>query len=103
MKTLMSVVLCFLFATSFALGQTAGILSSEANPTEFSSHPAHAFQQGMADQQNVMERSDPVIGHGERPLWEVAPQVNAVPLGDIAREFRKEQRKAKKAVIVWDN
>ena len=99
------VVFCF-FATSAALAQVSGggaSLSAEPAIAEFTSHPAHANQTGMAVQQDVMERSSPLIAQGERPAWELAPRVNVVPLGDIARTLRKEQLDAKKSTKIWEN
>jgi hypothetical protein len=92
--------LCFLCATA-AFGQS--YLSNESHPTEFSTHPQHAAQQGMATSQNVMEQSSPVHGQGQRPLWEVQPAARTIPLGDIARAVRKEHAGAKKSTIVWEN
>lgn len=104
MKTLL-VMFCFL-TTSAALAQiSAGgsVLSNEPAVTSFTSHTARATQQVVAEQQSIMERSEPLVAQGERPLWEVAPKITAVPLGDIARALRKEQLTAKKAAKVWEN
>jgi hypothetical protein len=104
MKTLV-VVFCFL-ATSAALAQTGiggGVLSNEPVVIQVPSHPAHASQPGMAEPQNVMESSSQTIAQGQRPVWELAPKVNPVPLGDIARALRKERMAAKKSTLVWEN
>ena len=55
---------------------------------------------------NLMERSGSSSDHGEMPLWEAMQKVPAAPvtpLGDAARELRKEHAAAKKAAIVWKN
>jgi hypothetical protein len=104
MKTLV-VAFCFL-ATSAALAQVGAggsVLSSEPSFVEFNSHPARANQMGMAEQQIVLERSNSMIAQGERPLWELAPKVTVVPLGDIARAVRKERLVAKKSTTIWEN
>jgi len=100
MKKTTILALCFLCATA-AFGQIS--LSSEAHPTEFSSHQEHASQPGMARSQNVMEQSTSFHGQGQRPLWEVQPAARTIPLGDIARAVRKEHAAAKKSTIVWEN
>jgi hypothetical protein len=69
----------------------------------FFSHPSHATQQNMSQEQNLLERSNVVYAQGERPLWEVAPKSHTTPLGDIARALRKEHETAKKADVIWQN
>ncbi len=104
MKTLV-VMFCFL-VTSAALAQSSvgsGVLNNEPVVIEFTSHAAHASQQAMSEPQNVMERSSSLVAQGERPLWELAPKVNVVPLGDTARMLKKERLTAKKANTVWEN
>jgi len=39
---------------------------------------------------------------GERPLWEFGPVSPPVPLGDVARAYRKEKLTAKKAEIIFE-
>ena len=79
-------------------------MSSEPVPVSFTSHQAHASQPGMSDQQDVLERSVPMIAQGLRPLSDVASSKAApIPLGDIARMLKKEQLTAKKATTVWEN
>lgn len=103
MKTLLF-AFCFL-ASSAAVAQVGGpVLSSRPVPISFTSHQAHASQPGMSDQQDVLERSVPLIAQGLRPLSDVASSKAApVPLGDIARMLKKEQLTAKKATTVWEN
>jgi len=57
----------------------------------------------MAREQNLLNDNGLTFAHGERPLWEVAQTKKVVPLGDIARELRKEHESAPKAEIVWEN
>jgi hypothetical protein len=57
----------------------------------------------MAPTQDLLGRFAYVYARGERPLWEVAPVSQAVPLGDVARMLRKEHATAKKADVVWEN
>jgi hypothetical protein len=102
MKTAL-LVLCCLCATA-AFGQVGGgALSNEPQVLVMPSHPQQAYQHAMGERQSLLEASGPSSAHGVRPLWEVAPPVNAVPLGDVARTYRKEHATAKKAVIIWNN
>jgi len=78
-------------------------LSAEPQVLQVPSHPARAYQKDMGQDQNLLGSSHTLSAHGERPLWEVAPKTQSVPLGDIARTFREEHATVKKAVIVWDN
>lgn len=104
MKTTL-LLLCVL-CTAAAFGQ-AGLgtaaLSNEPVVIQMITHPGHAAPQPMALEQSLLVRSGPVSAKGERPLWEVAPAANTVPLGDVARMLRKEHAVAKKATAVWEN
>lgn len=65
--------------------------------------PQTASQMPMAVERSLFEHGGSLSARGERPLWEVMPEVPHTPLGDIAREFRKEHDSAPKAVIMWVN
>ncbi|MBZ5597099.1 MAG: hypothetical protein LAN83_02145 [Acidobacteriia bacterium] len=104
MKTTV-LVLCFLCATA-ALGQTAaGGSSLSAQPVvyAFSSHPRRASERAMAQEQSLLHKPGLVYAQGERPLWEVMPEKQEIPLGDVARVLRKEHATAKKANRVVEN
>lgn len=104
MKTLMF-LFCILCA-SVVWGQStlsASGLSAEPQPTQFQSHPQHASQIGMGAEQRILERSQNVVAHGARPLWEFAPVSHEIPLGDIARALRQEHESARKAEYVLNN
>lgn len=97
-------VLCFLCGT-VAFGQSVGGSVGGAtlsSTVQMSSHPERASQTPMAVEQSLLENSNYIIAQGERPLWEVQPpsQVREVPLGDIARMYRKDHELVKKADIV---
>jgi hypothetical protein len=102
MKTILF-ALCFLCATAAAVGQAAGSLSNVAQPTQIPSHPEHAMQHSMGQEQNLLEHSDYSYAQGERPLWEFGPVSRPVPLGDTARMLRKEHATAKKSEVIWVN
>lgn len=101
MKTIL-LALCFLSAT-MAYGQAGGVLYAEPTVYDVPSHPKTASRQPMATKQDLREGSDVIVDKGERPLWEVAPKVKVVPLGDIARMLRKQHESAPKAEIIWEN
>jgi len=105
MKTTL-LTLCVLLCATAALGQAASgvaILSNQPQMVQFQSNSQHASQQSMAPTQDLLGRFAYVYARGERPLWEVAPVSQAVPLGDVARMLRKEHATAKKADVVWEN
>ncbi|HUK24242.1 MAG TPA: hypothetical protein VLV49_06660 [Terriglobales bacterium] len=102
MKTALLVLCCLCASAAFGQSVAGGARSNEPQVIELPSHPQHATPRDMGYQESLLGESGPTIGHGVRPLWEVAPPVNEVPLGDVARAFRKEHEKAKKAVIVFD-
>ena len=52
---------------------------------------------------SLFESNLSTFARGEVPLWEVPGVWKAPrPLGDVAREYREEHAKARKAVIVWE-
>jgi len=98
MKT--ALLALFILCGTLAFGQAAGVQPLVEPPNQISDHPEHAIQHDMGTVTSVMEVSGSTWGHGERPLWEVAPRI---PLGDIARVLRKEHETAKKARRCWSN
>lgn len=105
MKVTLVLSFCLLCALG-AFGQVAGavippMMNSVGN---FTSHPMHASQGQLATEQNLLGESTVTWAQGERPLWEFAhPEAQDRPLGDIARELRKEHLAAKKANAVHEN
>jgi hypothetical protein len=100
MKTLI-LGLC-LFGATAAFGQLASAISNEPQIIQIPSHPGHASQKSLAEEQTLLITSNPIQAHGERPLWEVvqAPRPE-VPLGDTARLFRSQHTAEKKAKVYW--
>jgi hypothetical protein len=101
MKTIL-LALCFLGSTA-AFGQVGAVLYNEPSVFDVPSHPHHASRQSMRTSENLRDESDVVSARGERPLWEVAPKIKVVPLGDIARELKKEHEAVKKSDVIWEN
>ena len=104
MKTIL-LILMILFA-GVAWSQTsAGALSSQPQVLRMTEHPMHAEAIPMAREQSLLGGGPDTytVAHGERPLWEFGP-VSAPerPLGDIARDVRKEKRSAKKAEVTFE-
>lgn len=91
----------FLACATAAFGQTQAVLS---NQLVIGDHPEHAQHVSMAQEQNLWGNESPyTFAKGELPLSEFARASAAVPLGDVARNYRKEHASVKKAVIVWAN
>ncbi len=85
-------------------GQTAAVLSSQPQMLIITDHPEHAQRAPMAQEQNLWgSESAYTFAKGELPLSEFARASAAVPLGDVARDYRKEHASVKKAVVVWTN
>jgi hypothetical protein len=106
MKTLLFVSALVLFGASSALGQatvSTYVLSNEPVKIHPLSHPEHASQRPLAAVQSLLENSNYFYAVGKRPLWEVAPKRQEMPLGDVARLLRKEHETAKKATVVMEN
>jgi hypothetical protein len=92
-------VLCLL--TSAAFGQTgASSISNQPVVTQVPSHPSHASQRFLQQEQNLLFASPNISARGERPLWEFSKPATEVPLGDIARAFREQHAIVKKAAKV---
>lgn len=101
MKTTI-IVFCFLCATA-AFGQNAPVLTNDPQITEFPGHPQHASQQPMATESNLLGSSAYSYAQGEQPLWEFGGSKYEVPLGDVARAYRKSHALNKKADKVSEN
>ena len=105
MRTLLFVLCMCILAATAAFGQSASVISSQASPMYIPEHPEHAAQHSMAGEQSILETNCNLSAHGERPLWEFAISRVERPLGDIARELRKQRdfTATKKAVSVMEN
>jgi len=96
---------CVLLASASFGQATAGtaVLSSQPSVLRTPSHPEHASGKSLADQQSLLGQGGYSSARGERPLWEVAPAPVYTPLGDLARQAKKQQEPSKRAAIVWEN
>jgi hypothetical protein len=105
MKTAFFLLFCGLCAAA-AFGQNvagAGAMSAQPVPIAFQSRPEHASQMSLKAEQNILGSSTNISAHGERPLWECVPTKVEVPLGDIARELRKEHTVARRSARIFEN
>jgi hypothetical protein len=94
-------VLCFCFLCgTLAVAQAGSSLNSEPQQLSFATHAERASQQPLAQAQDLSEKSSYTYAQGEIPLWEVHVPAAEVPLGDVARMFRKEHAVVKKANVV---
>jgi hypothetical protein len=102
MKITLSILL--VLCAAMAWGQVGGGISSQVQVTQVPDHPAHATLHEMATEQPLVGGTPYTYTYaqGERPLWEFGPVSDPVPLGDVARAYRKEKLTAKKAEIVFE-
>jgi len=96
---------CFVLSAAAAFGQASGVATISSQPFVLRppSHPEHASGKSLADQRSLLGQGGYTSARGERPLWEVAPPVKETPLGDIARNIRKEGEPSRHASAVWEN
>lgn len=101
MKTTLLVLL--ILAGTAAFGQSAGVLSNVPQVISMPEHPMHADVTPMASEHFLVGGGTYTVAHGERPLWEFGPVSEpARPLGDVARDVRKEKESARKAEITLE-
>jgi hypothetical protein len=101
MRTTLLVIVILAGTTAF--GQSAGVLSSVPQVISMPEHPMHADVTPMASEHFLVGGGTYTVAHGERPLWEFGPVSEpARPLGDVAREVRKEKESARRAEITLE-
>lgn len=102
MKT--TIFILFILCAAAAFAQTAPVLPNQVQVIQMPEHPAHAELHDMAQERPLVGGSPSAYTYaqGERPLWEFGPVSQPVPLGDVARAYRKEKMAARKAEIVFE-
>jgi hypothetical protein len=95
MKTTFVVLAMFVLCSAAAFGQ----ISANVSPLRMGENNQHADFRPMANEQSLLGGGYS-YAQGERPLWEFGPVSEPVPLGDVARAYRKEKLAVKKAEIV---
>jgi hypothetical protein len=102
MKTTI-IVLCLLCATA-ALAQNAPVLSNQPQMVVMTDHPQHASEHAMATESSLFSTNSPYsFAKGEVPLAELGSLEYQIPLGDVARAYRKEHVAVPKAGKVSEN
>jgi hypothetical protein len=100
MKTTFVVIFVLFAATAFA--QTASVLPNQVQMLVMPDHIQHAEQHDMATERPLVGGGGYSYAQGERPLWEFGPISRPIPLGDVARAYRKQKENARKAEIVFE-
>jgi hypothetical protein len=101
MKKILFVLL--LLSTSAAFGQYgANHIDSQPQIVHIPDHPEHASYAPMAGEHSILGGGNFAFGQGERPASDF-PQMAAVPLGDVARELKRQHARVKKAHVLWEN
>ncbi|MFZ0774831.1 MAG: hypothetical protein WCA49_14380 [Candidatus Sulfotelmatobacter sp.] len=102
MKTTI-IALCFLCASA-AFAQSAPVLTNNPQVMQFQEHVSHASQHAMGQELTLLGSSSPyTYAQGERPLWEFGSDKQEIPLGDVARAYRKGHTIDRKATKVFEN
>ncbi len=97
-------LMLLLFCTAAALGQVGGaVLPNQPQILQLPDHPQHAELHDMAPERPIVGGGAYTVEHGERPLWDFGlMSVDPLPLGDVARAYRKQRLAGKKAEIVLE-
>jgi len=96
--------LVFIGLSSASAQVGGGALSNQPQIVYIPSHPERAAIQSLSREESLLEGSTVTTAKGELPLWDTPQKVTYVmPLGDVARFYRKEHEVAKKAVLVKEN
>src|SRR5215471_9232145 len=102
MKTTLLALIILCAAT--ALGQTARLIPNQPEIVHVPDNPMQAEAHAMATEHSLVGGGPDTYtyAHGERPLWEFGPVSEPVPLGDVARAYRKEKLTARKATKILE-
>jgi hypothetical protein len=93
MKTILGSLLLLCATSAFSQSVTP----SEAQPLQMNGNPQHASQHAMAQESSLFGSSTYSYAKGEIPLAELGSPIPYVPLGDLARQARKEHANDRKA------
>jgi hypothetical protein len=98
---------CFMIFVGVAAASAqvgGGALSNQPQIFNIPSHPERAAVQTLSREESLFEGSTVTTAKGELPLWDTPQKVTYVmPLGDVARFYRREHEAAKKAALVKEN
>lgn len=102
MKKILLMIICLL-STSAAFGQYgAGHFDSQPQVYHAPEHPLHAGFMALASEHGIVGGGSVNFAQGERPVSDF-PQAAVLPLGDAARELKKQHAQVKKSRFVWEN
>jgi hypothetical protein len=105
MKIGFVVLFVFVLLSAVAFGQSGAVLSNQVSVFQIPDHIEHADQHAMATEQSLVGSAfnTYTYAQGERPLWEFGPVSVPVPLGDVARAYRKQKETMDvKPVVVFE-
>jgi hypothetical protein len=92
-----------LLSASAAFGQLyANTINATPQPYHSPDHTSHASYATMTEEHGIVGGGGFTFGQGERPVSDF-PQMAAIPLGDSARELKKQHAQLKKSHKVWEN
>ncbi len=102
MKTTLTILFLLFAASCFA--QSVSVMPMNGATFVVQDHAAHADYHSMATENSLIGGQPGGVSYaqGERPLWEFGPFSTPTPLGDVAREYRKEKLATKKAEIKFE-
>jgi hypothetical protein len=95
----------FLLSTAAAFGQYSlgsGAANNQAQSYQFQNHPSHADYAPLSAERSVLPSTTFYSAQGERRASDFA-QPEAMPLGTIARELKRQHAELKKSRVVWVN
>lgn len=102
MKKVLLMAVC-LILTNAAFGQYfSSRLDSQPQVYHVPEHPQHAGYTSLGQGVGIVGGGSVNFAQGERPVSDF-PQAAAKPLGDAARELKKEHAALKKSRFVWEN
>ena len=99
------VVLSFFVLSAAAFAQYGGAVGYRSADPQILRVPEHDAHAGFAQVQSgttLYPGTSYTLAQGERPPSDF-PQAASAPLGDIAREFKKQHALTKKSTTVWVN
>lgn len=105
MKTMLLVITLLLLLGVGAFGQCCQSSIGSAPMNSVWTAPDHSLRaerHGLAPERDLREAGGVTMAQGELPAWEVLSPAAEIPLGDVARDYRKEHAAARKARIVWE-
>jgi hypothetical protein len=93
-----------LFCATTAFAQNGVVLSNNVQPyTSPDDRPLRASEHAMGTESSLLSTATISYAKGEVPLADLASPMYHTPLGDIARDYRKEHATLPKATKVMEN